>query len=770
MSSRIEKYKKKLLKLKRETEVTFKRNPRSPKKVAKKYSNGLYQILKELFSEDVSGRSCLVAMGSFGRMDMCLASDADVLIIGSGGEDTEMFIRDMWDIGLDVGHTVRSIEETLKLAEDDIKTFTSVFDAKRIAGSRKLFEELKARLNFDKRFLLSLFEEEVRGRWRRFKDLSQPDVIDGPGGLRDFNVIRWISKIFLENELGLEKLLSAKNFLLSVRMAMHIITGRKTDRLYAEIQGDVEKLLDVSELMRKLHITMSKIKTMCDIALDKAAKKVRGDTFAASDNIFDAYKRAKETGLKTDPDIRLKVLGGKAAKLDSKELLEFLSPPGVARILKEMHNVGILEELIPEVRRIKGIHQPYPHTLPLDQHLIACVEEVEALLAGGYPKDIGEIEVKDKNILLLSALLHDIAKGYGFEHETKSAKVARRVGLRLGIRGERLRKLEFLVGEHLAFPDIAQKRDLHDEDVIVEFARKAKDLDTLNCLFLLSIADAKATNPTLWNDWKRIIFTELYMRTHSALSLGLFYIPSLEEEAVRRRKWLERQFEGIFSKSLLESFINEVPSRFLTTYDMNRLFRYCYCLMKSSRSREPLVSCMETPEGFAEFLVSSEDRIGVFAKCAGAFFVCGLNILTAHALSIMGNILDIFWVEPPDPARMKKCEDMLIATLKGEIEIDDLVEEKKSKFKGEKGWAKVVIDNSVSKELTVVEVYCKDRMGLLFDLTSAISLLGLDIALAKISTRYYDVTDVFYVRDKKGKVESKKAKTLKEILEKVARG
>ena len=810
--------------LKRDIEEVKKNfNNRSGRELVRNRVNILDKMVVSIFKNNFSdGReAAVVAFGSLARRVTCPYSDIDVLILTkdkSSKKNVENFVKDLWDTGVTIGHSVRTINETIDLSLKDVTILTTLADARLLAGNRKLFskfmkevdEEVFRRSKVD---AFGMMSKDRKERYAKNSSLTEPNVRDSAGGLRDFNYIFWLSKFIWGQKkppIDIAGLRKSHDFILKTRIALHILSRRKEDRLVIDVQEDIAKIfsLDIKDFMKKLYTSMLKIKVYTDIVEEFAKKLIypsppelsysmignyisdgeylKAEAFGEKWRIVEVFKILKEHSLKLSPETSLLILNSNVAGLykdrKAQEIFyEIISKPsGVEKTLTLMNELGVLKEIIPEFKKCFRKYQPYPpHIYPSDVHSIACAGEIERFLLGDIPQDFSVIrdaisEIENKDILILAGFLHDIGKGIGKNHAEKGAKMAERIGKRMGIKGIRLENLILLVKNHLVISNFSQRRDIHDKNILYSLAGEFKDKEVLDSLFVLSVADAVTTNPKDWSSWKSSVMVEFYKRMSEILRLGEFYIKRVQSKAESVKLWLRKELTGIFPKVAIDGFLENVSSRFLTSYEYDRLFRYACIFLKSYITGEPCADFAEKSEGFIEFVTTGKNEVGHFAKCTGTFFINGLNILGAYAEGeIMGNSLNIFWVEPNDVEKAERVAEVFPRVVKGEIELKREVQKRKDRFHPHtiyprrKNPVRIVFDNSLSKEYTIMEVYCYDRLGLLYDISSLISSLDIDILFAKISTRADQVADVFYLRKNGKRVEDEEIlKRLKSMIEK----
>ncbi len=444
-----------------------------------------------------------------------------------------------------------------------------------------------------------------------------------------------------------------------------------------------------------------------------------------------------------------------------------LDPKHSFRILKVMLETGFLDVFIPEFAavRYRVQHDVY-HLYTVDEHLLRTVRELHRMeqqeddsLAGLRLNDIF-VQIRHRRVLFLTALLHDIGKGLGKGHSKRGAAMAVELAPRLGLDPEEAELMSFLIKTHLLLAETALKRDLMDEKPILHCAMEIADRERLQLLYLLTIADSRATGPGAWNTWKASLLRELFVKVDRLIMRGgirkedvqkrseevqqevLSLVPDAgEKEKVAR--WLD--------SPSFRYHISQTPEAIMRHYEMET------CLQKA-----PVVLNTRKAEGdMWQITVAIRDRPGLFAMITGVLWVRGLSILSADIFTRQSGVaLDILIVERlPDPLHPQELWDRvlqdLIASSHDRGFLEDLLNGKrKSSLLHPKSQPRkedrVLIDEEASDFYTIIEVYTWDRPGILHAISDTLFKLDVSIQLAKISTPGAQVADVFYVTDMSG--------------------
>ncbi len=436
--------------------------------------------------------------------------------------------------------------------------------------------------------------------------------------------------------------------------------------------------------------------------------------------------------------------------------------------LHEMHKLGVLGALLPEFGRLLCMVQ-YDrfHIYTVDEHSLRAVRGLELLREGAYKQSnplLTDVmrEIDNVEILFLAMLFHDAGKGQGGDHSNRGATQVRDVAARLHLHADDAQQLELLVRHHLLMSHLATRRDIHDDKLVVEFAQTVSTLANLKKLYVLTFADMGATNPKLWNSWHDMLLGELYVRTVEVFERSVFVEPDRSERVARIRARAAEALAAADPQRVAD-FLADMPDRYFFStpeadipghFELVRQF-----------AEEPVVTqVVHFPEReFSEFTVVARDQPGLFSKLAGVLTASGMNIVTAQiTTSNRGVALDVFRVSHLErsaiAASADRWERIQIAVgnvIAGELDVEQLIAAAQrpsilSRRVVPRVGTTVEIDNRVSDDYTVVDIYTQDRVGVLFAITNALYHLGASIHLAKITTNVDQVLDVFYITDASG--------------------
>jgi len=773
-----------------------------------------------------------MAVGGYGRAELAPHSDIDLLLLYSSPQKDQLppligkILYPLWDLGLDVSCSSRSINECLKMAQSDLHVKTSLIDARYLDGEYEFFRNLyhlftKKVLHRKVQKFAEALSQDLHPRHQKYEDpayVLEPNIKEGEGGLRDFQIGRWIirakyktdrwdSILFPDHSRMLDKSIQ---FLWAIRNHLHLLSGRRQDDLTFELQEKIAPILGfpqgtigVEEMMRQYHLSTQRISNFVHDILDRALYEP--PTLKKALFFFQRKKIDEHFGIahgelhlvdpvafKKDPSQLMALFQhcqAYQAKMDFRieeavmEALPFVddrfrSSEKVNRaflsilregkeieiLLGKMHELGFLSQYIPEFSQIEGkVHYDLYHVHPVDIHSILAVGELRRLRDGFYQKDYPLLtslirEIEKPEILFLTTLLHDIGKGKEGDHSFVGAEIAERIGERMGLSPENRELIGFLISRHLFMLETAFRRDLHDEQVILRFANEIKNPDHLKMLYLLTFADIKAVGPEAWTSWKDTLLVELFLKASHFFERDAIAGPFLKGEA------MIDQLKKFLSPEVVSEYAEHLPERYLSCHSAEEISHH----IEMARSLEKKLLLAEweiEKETRSRVTVCTKDRYGLFSKITGSMFLNRLNILEAQ-IHTWGNgiALDTFWVEDATKdieRRLQQFKNDLEEILGGKVQLKELL----SKRKEPNGIKQKVIprvsvevkvNNQDSDFYSIVEVTGQDRMGILYEITQALTDSGCEIHFARVSTLGNRIVDVFYIQDEWGeKIEEK---------------
>jgi [protein-PII] uridylyltransferase len=830
----------------------------------------------------------LVAIGGYGRAELNPYSDIDIMFLHESdiaaqgkarpplAELIDGLLYTLWDLGFKVGHSVRSIDDCVNIANSDMQSKTALIEARRIFGDEALFDRLtrtvldKCVVDHENEYITARLEDQAarRSKFGNSACMQEPNIKNGCGGLRDYQNLLWMSHFKYHTrslaQLEQREMISAAErkqldgaygFLLRVRNELHYLENHAADILGRSLQPSVAANLGchdrsagkrVEKFMGEFYhhsrnidlitrtveqrmalfappkrllsfarnIFRSKSKPKNEPAID-GFKFVDGEIRPASSGIFRdnprrlmrVFLHAQQRGLKLHPTMAQLIRNQHSIVNNSflrdphvqATFLEILDQRGnVAPILRAMHEVGLLGKFLPEFGRLTCLVQhEFYHQYTADEHTLVCIEKLDQVWNAKTPPyaAYAEISRKVENafLLYLALLLHDSGKAFRTgRHEEIGGKVALSVSRRLGLDGAKTHTLRLVIENHLAMAQISQRRDLDDASIISNFARQIQTVENLILLTLHTFADSMGTSDQLWNGFKDAVLWRLYHKTRHQLSGGTDFLIA----EVRQRELLIEEVERIapptFDPAEIRAHFNHVPPRYCQINDPKEILRdiaqvHRFIQLQLSDNEVnalmPIVTWHnERDRGYTTITVCTWDRERLFSNVTGCLTAAGFNILSAEILTRSdGVILDTFCVIDAKTGLLAnreerdKFENLVQKILTGTpLDLPALIAKVRTappnykSLEGERIPTVIELDNLTSDNRTIVDVQAEDRVGLLYDMSRALTELNIHVYLAKILTEKGAAIDSFYLTERWGTkvLEPERQKEIKERLSK----
>jgi [protein-PII] uridylyltransferase len=762
---------------------------------------------------------------------------------GSAEALSEAVLYPLWDLRIDVGHAVRSVEGVIELAKTDLTACTALLDIRFLDGDRALFEKLEREVprvfDRDPNGFVRRVADEKGERHTRFGDtvyLLEPNVKNGEGGYRDLLVGLWAAKARFKvrdfpdlcmagqaSERQVKALVEARRFFLQLRVAAHLHARRKADRLTFEVQEAVAPQLfpeardpgedaqirpavapAVEALMQRYFVHAKSVKRetarLLERCLVEQAKKPSMRTLDGMFTLFNGkltthdpetfrqrpaeWVRLFNVALETGAEIygHTKELVAEAVAHTERahedpaagpELMKLILDDRDTRapsLLEQAHELGLLAAIMPEFAPCTGrVQHDLYHVFTVDQHQLYAVGRLKAIARGELAAELplpsqAMREVERRAPLYLGTLLHDVGKPLGKGHSETGAKLAVAIARRLGLSDADVSQTEFMVRKHLVLSHLSQRRDLNDVAMVANLAQELGDPETLRELYLLTLADMSMVSPDNLTEWKEQLLRELYARTLAHYRRGPDLAGSDRSQMVARRKQRVAELIGE-PEAALASWFSSLPDRYVTVTPPRQIARH---IALSRRRKGPVaVEVQHRPrKSVSELSVCADDAPGLLSKVAGVLLANRIDVLDAQITSReleggRAEALDVFTTRDrygrpiTDERRWIRVEEDLGRVLAGEISAEQLIEERRDKSGLPERVTPAVrteieIDNEVSADFSVVDVYTQDRLGVLYAITRTLAALQLDIHLSKVATEADRVADVFYVREQRG--------------------
>lgn len=694
----------------------------------------------------------LVAVGSYGRRELGPGSDLDLVLIHEEGviphQVAEKLWYPIWDAGVDLDHSVRNIPTAREVAAQDVKAFTGLLDTRWVSGNPDLALELRNFVLHDwranaKKVLPELFQlvSERRKTHGELFQLLEPNIKESYGGTRDAGILSHLGSTWLI-DIPRTQWEVSKDFLLDVRDAMALSSSG--DRLHMQYQSAVAHemgLADPETLLREIYLASRKIAYANELTwyrinelmaqdtprIRRLVSGLRGSSGKVreplAEGVIDSGSEitlARNADLESDPGLLLRVAG--ASALTHKPISPFLlerevaictpwdremresfvsllgSGAGLLATWEALDQYRIIEKWFPEWTILRSAPQFNAlHEFTVDRHLIECVVQSQSFVR----------TVDRPDLLLVAAFLHDIGKCQNGDHSEIGADMTRVIAPRIAFDSADTEVLERLVLHHLLLPDIATKRDLDDPEVIIGVANKVGDAGTLDLLLALSLADSRATGPSLRSQWRESLLKDL-----------------------ARRVRLHLAGEG---RSLQPLVFSDVQLR--------------------AAAHDGLFLEITSEDHGFRITVGALDQIGLVAKVAGILALNRLAVRAAKISTVGDRAIQEWFVRPlfGDPPAQEILYTDLLRSIAGTFDVESAMAKRKQARTSSSGTklpaqAQVTIER-VSGTQVVLEVRAPDAPALLYKIASCIAREGVAVSGAKISTLGVDTVDVFFVKE-----------------------
>ncbi|WP_343313348.1 [protein-PII] uridylyltransferase [Brucella sp. BE17] len=612
----------------------------------------------------------------------------------------------------------------------------------------------------------------------------------------------------------------AEDFLWAVRCHMHFATLKAEERLSFDIQPEIAERLGytahpgqnyVERFMKHYFLVAKDVgdltRILCAALEEQQAKHVPGfnrifltfsrrkrklsqsgefiddnhriniatpDVFRDDPvNIIRIFHLADKNGLEFHPDAMQSLT--RSLKLINAELREnpeanrlFLdiltSPRNPQLILRRMNESGVLGKFIPDFGKIVAMMQfNMYHHYTVDEHLLRCIAVLSEIEHGELQSEhplsnhLMSTTKRDRHLLYVALLLHDIAKGRPEDHSIAGARIARKLCPRFGLSPAETETVEWLVREHLTMSMVAQSRDLNDRKTIIDFADTVQTMERLKLLLILTVCDIKGVGPGVWNGWKGQLLRTLFYETELVLTGGFSELPRTERDRQGREALAEKISD--WPKAEREAYLGLLYTNYFLTVSLDDQVRHANFIREADQKGRALATMAKphTFEAVTEITVLAPDHPRLLSIITGACAAAGANIVDAQIFTTGdGRALDTilinreFDTDEDERRRAERVGKVIEDVLAGKAHMPDVLAKRTKPKRATKAFSvepRVEINNTLSNKFTVIEVEGLDRPGLLSELTGLISDLSLDIASAHITTFGEKVIDSFYVTD-----------------------
>ncbi len=784
--------------------------------------------------------SC-VAVGGYGRRELFPASDIDLLFVYESRALApvkawvEGVLYYLWDVGLTVGHAVRTVPETLRLAARDHTITANLLDRRFICGSRALFqrldEQIRSRIiGAEPALFIEAKQEESIARHRRQGDsrfFLEPNIKENKGGLRDLHSLHWLAayvygvrtvsalvRLEILSQREYREFYRAQQFLWCVRIYLHLLSGRAEERLSFDMQLRISQRLGyrassahkpVERFMTRyfqVAKSVGELTRLFSALLEDAYRRrsllrigqwftrspafedfvVQGgrlqfaeavDLSARPILLLQLFHTAQHAGLAIHPRAWQRVrrhhrLIDQALRTDAQANRLFLdmlladTQPDIT--LRWLNETGVLGRFIPEFGKIVGQMQyDMYHVFTVDEHTLRAIGTFHAIERGRLANELPLAtriihRISSRRALLVALLCHDIGKGSGGRHAEKGEKIVRRLGQRFGLNQAEADMAGWLVREHALPSDVAFKRDLSDPRTIADFVARVQSPERLRVLLIITVCDIRAVGPAIWNGWKGALLRELYHRAEE--QMGLREVDSRSQAIDRFRRHMQDALSGWDEADRARYFAVGFPALWLAApyqphIRLAHLLRRCWRKeqaiaydyeVDSFLAVTRLILCLPEHHRLMPYIAGSLATVSASIAAAKLFTLRdGLAVALLDIQSLQGGAFD-------DEPRLHKCIQTLQSSLAGTFDLAHAVAEQQRAYESQAMAAMhtppdVFIDNHSSDSYTLIEVNGQDRIGFLYELTTALSERHLTIATSHITTYGERAVDVFYVKD-----------------------
>lgn len=797
------------------------------------------RILKEVASSyPLPEFSSLCAVGGYGRGELFPCSDIDLLILikeaptEAEQELLEVFIAALWDLGLQVSHSVRTIDDCLIEARKDITIETGLLESRLILGNKSNYQALVSR--FQKQLNPAAFYRakalEYKQRHARYANTPyslEPNCKESPGGIRDIQLINWIARAagikpswhrlvsagFMTENEALQMKIAETNYQ-RLRIELHLLGKKNDDRLLFDAQIALAQEFSIqaeqskrpSELLmqmyyqdaRTVYVIGGFMMQMFDAYFFE--NRQQEETFLEEDFKIigeeldviydDAFQRKPQLLLKTflvyqqNPQIQAisvrtqRLIWDSVDRIDEQFrnnpvnhwlFLQILQQPSrVLLSLRMMNYLNVLPAYIPAFEKVVGQmqHDLY-HVYTVDEHTLMVVRNIRRFtmteFADENPLAHQVMEnFEDRWLLYIAALFHDIAKGRGGDHsELGGLEVVKFAELH-NLEEKHIDLLKFLVEEHLLMSNVAQKRDLSDDEVIRNFAAKVGKQSRLAALYLLTVADIRGTSPKVWNSWKAKLIENLYYLCSSALGDNSFNRSQILEKRKADAKVLIKAKN--MTDEQRDQFWSKMDNAYFLRHEAEDIAWHTLNLYEHTNTEHAVVRARVIDKNDSmQILVFIKDQHALFERIASYFHEQQINIYEAQIhTSSNGYALDSFLVESPrfvgDTSRFANTIEESLATrlelaqplTAPDIDNDDLptISPGQRRSRSFPVRPRLQLDREENGRYWRLQINTTDTPGILYSLAHIFSQYKINLRMARLLTLGERVEDIFIIEGK----------------------
>ncbi len=793
-----------------------------------------------------TNRLALLAVGGYGRGELHPYSDIDILAVHDGHIDLEVltpFFQTLWDSGLKLSQSVRTPQQCRADARDDIGLMTSWMERRFLCGSTALNDDVNRKLtHHGGAFRAALWEpkkffygkvEEREQRHAQFGGgayLLEPNLKEGPGGLRDIQTVHWIlqrhdhitdAAAFCDAQ-ELAVLNDGREFLWRTRFALHDLSGHAEERLHFGNQHQVAQRLGyngtnvnetIEAFMQDYYRTTSEVDRLSEVLVQQYREQLQPATRYAPQpfndcfQILDGYLETRaEDSFERHPEGLLELFlilqqaphiqgvrahtiravrahlsliddAFRSAPRHRQIFLEILrQKQHVAREMRRMHRYGVLAAYWPDFARITGkVQHDLFHIYPVDEHILQVLTEMRRIARSGDPQyalfEQLFLQFPKPELLYLAALFHDIGKGRGGDHSTLGAEDAQTFCLEHGLSEYDAGIVRWLVQHHLLMSMTAQKRDTSDPEVIREFADQVGNGVRLRGLFLLTVADLRGTNPSLWTPWRESLLYQLYRATNRQLQRGSEQIANSEQRLNELKASAMKRLPQ-HSAEAAKLLWDTMPTHNLLHYTDNELAWQTECILSCAPDSETQVFVRhQGSHHCTEILVYDQHHGDLFVPITATLARLAANVLYARITETrQQHILHTFLVTDPEGlpisegAALTELRERLQRAVRAPSDSRRPVR-LRPRLQTEHFQVPTEVEFVQQEQPpeTRLHLSTTDHPGLLWTISCALEECGVHIQQARITTLGAQAQDAFVITDASSQQPITHAQTLNKI-------
>jgi [protein-PII] uridylyltransferase len=789
-------------------------------------ANGVDELLKKIWQDfNMCSQLSLVAVGGYGRGELHLYSDIDLLIlIPNNSHQTHQksiakFLTFLWDVGLEVGHSTRDIEDCRRVI-DDLSIVTNMLESRLLIGSKTICEQMKNVIKLSawssQSFLVEK-QKEQKSRYANFSNTAynlEPNIKESPGGLRDIQTVVWVAKWYfnvdtlfdlvkakyLSND-EYELLKTSQLFLWRVRYALHVIASRREDRLAFQYQKQVANMLGYTDggsmaveiFMKDYYQTVTKVTRLNDILLQLLEDKILNTQYlnsqfrisygyihASHNQVFiqnpsafieiflliakHSYVRGISAGTLRQMQDNLDLIDKDYYKKrnNNRLFIELLQQDnGVNKALKLMNRYGILEHYIPAFGKIVGLMQyDLFHAFTVDQHTLFVVRNLRRFFVNEFANEFDLCSKVAKNIkkpelLLIAGLFHDIAKGRGGDHAKLGMQDAAKFCKSHQLNIVDTNIVVGLVEKHLLMSTVAQKQDIDDPIIIKKFCEAVGSIQFLEYLYLLTVADIRATKDDLWNSWKDSLLRKLFNQSKLYLENKTSVLLSDNQRFEKnKRRVIEACIAQGFDMQLVELVLESLPNDYYLRYELDDILWHL-SLQFNKNSKKIIISSKISESNVIDIFVLCKDFKSLFFNLISIVENIGLDIVDAKILTTKDkrayNTISVLQDKNLNSVDLHRLIAQSLNTP------EQSVSKPRQNFSHQYFDNKTLIKLSDNEkwQLSKLEIDTLDRVGVLSNIAYVFHKLNITLVNARVSTMGERVEDVFFIRNEQGRSLSK---------------